>query len=411
MSITLRGFICLILANSCNSQSIRGGFSDPCRENPDACMLPECWYVCGDTKKPSGLGANVPIDPVGYTTFNSVSGRLGTISGGERNFLSGLLGTISGGKDNIGTGNLSSVGGGENNKADGGESVISGGKNNIASGSGSVVPGGKCNIAGHKNSMAFGGVDSEIGDCISDGAKYCNTDEDGQVKFCNPKSVFEGEILVGNISISNKTIVGIGNIIIDDLIIIGVDEPDNENRTEITKNRIKSPEIETRAIRMRPTHIDENTLIDADYITEITTDKMTSPKVETRNVDIKEALLIGTSDDMTNKTRITRDKINSPEIETRIIRMRPVEIIGRRIQSTDIIYTVIDTTSITTETIMTRNIQTDIINGIPVSFFINLFICISAINGILLMLLSVYVIQYNKKYPKIIKNHNYSPKI
>jgi len=229
-------------------------YRDPCRENLDACTtLPECWYFCGDVIKPLGMGANVPPEPLGYSTFNSVSGRLGTIAGGERNYLSGLLGTISGGKDNTGSGNLSSVGGGKNNKAGGRESVISGGKNNMATGDGSVVPGGTCNTAGHKNSMAFGGLDSDTGDCISDGAKACNTDEDGQVKFCNPTNVFDGSVAVGNISISNDTIK------VSEIETVGIKlfprelkNEDDMTHTEITHEKMRTPMIETKIIRMRP---------------------------------------------------------------------------------------------------------------------------------------------------------------
>jgi len=400
----LRVFICLALINSGASQRRRPRFSDPCQEDPNACMLAECWYTCGDTEKPKGMGSNVPTDPVGYSTFNSVSGRLGTISGGERNFLSGRLGTISGGKDNTGTGNLSAVGGGENNKAVGGESVISGGKNNVASGDGSVVPGGKCNTAGHKNSMAFGGTDSETGDCLSNGAKSCDTDEDGQVKFCNPKSVFEGDVFVGNISISNKTINGIGYMNIDDSIIIGIKDTIMENRTEITKDKIKSPEIETRAIKMRPTMDGGRSLQDIklDYMTEITIDKMTSPKVETGNVDIKETLIVGLSDDInSNKTEITKDKIKSPEIETRAIRMRPTMDGSRRLQDIDLGYTTIEINNIATESIIATNIHVDNINGVSVSLFVNMFICTTILNMIICIsiILWIYVLRRKKTPP------------
>jgi hypothetical protein len=134
--------ICIIVNTTESILHKNGRYSNPCIDEPNACtMLPECWYICGSTIKDKGMGSIIPSEPDGYSTYNSASGRLGTISGGERNFLSGNLGTISGGQDNTGSGNLSTVSGGGNNKANGIVSVISGGKSNVASGDGSVVPG------------------------------------------------------------------------------------------------------------------------------------------------------------------------------------------------------------------------------------------------------------------------------
>jgi len=451
----------------------RPRYRDDCQEDPMACtMLPECWYVCGSVdKKPSGMGSNVPTEPVGYSTYNSVSGRLGTIAGGERNFLSGMLGTISGGKDNSGTGNLSSVGGGENNKADGGSSVISGGKNNIASGDGAVVPGGKCNTAEHKNSMAFGGMDSDTGDCASEGSVSCNTDEDGQVKFCNPSSVFEGKVAIGNVSISNSTIIGIETMDIKDVLVIGVKnvkdvigelsgtirnnyteitkdkirvpkletpkvetdaldikdvlmigvkDIDGElsdtirnNYTEITKDKIKAPELETDTIRMRPRIESTNVGPDLIKYTEITPNKMTSPEVKTDKIDIKDTIVIGSDEDtdiksIPNKTEITKDRMKTPEVETLMIRMRPSsDMLHRRLQENNAIYTTINSNIITTELIVATSIQanTIIVNGIPISLLISTVTGVSFISLILNIILWIYVI-HNKRGAKIYSNKN-----
>ena len=383
-------------------------YNNPCSENLDACStLPECWYSCGNNIKQTGMGSIVPPEPDGYDTFNSAPGRFGTLSGGERNYLSGTLGTISGGKDNTCSGNLSSVGGGKNNKAEGKESVIAGGKNNIAIGIGSVVPGGTCNVAGHKNSMVFGGSESDTGDCISDGAVVCNTDRDGQVRFCNPTSVFEGSVDVGNVSISNNTISGIYTMDITETLIIGVKDDPFGNHTEITKDKIKVPELETDKLQFGDNHTEitkdkikvpelETDIIKMSQIktknvsnivyTEMTPEKIVSPNIETGK------LLIG------NVSEITDNMVKTPMIETRVIKLS-LHRDGRRLQDEQI-YTIIDSSYIITESLIVSTIRVNslFINGIEINATLNIWLSCCSI--LLNVILWIFVL-YHKK-PKII---------
>jgi hypothetical protein len=93
---------------------------------------------------------------IGGGLKNLVSGRYGTIAGGQWN-IAGSFATVGGGVSNTATGWGSTVAGGQSNEASSGSAAVGGGEENTASGSWATVAGGVANSASGDSSFIGGG--------------------------------------------------------------------------------------------------------------------------------------------------------------------------------------------------------------------------------------------------------------
>jgi len=90
-------------------------------------------------------------------TFNQVTGRWASVSGGFQNTASGDWASVSGGPNNTASGYAASVSGGGSNTASGGDASVSGGGSNTASLDFASVSGGAFNTASGRNASVSGG--------------------------------------------------------------------------------------------------------------------------------------------------------------------------------------------------------------------------------------------------------------
>lgn len=91
---------------------------------------------------------------------NSVTGVLGTVSGGFGNTASGQVSTVGGGGANTASDEQATVGGGDRNVASGQEATVGGGFINTASADRATVGGGEINSASNHGSTVGGGVEN-----------------------------------------------------------------------------------------------------------------------------------------------------------------------------------------------------------------------------------------------------------
>jgi hypothetical protein len=101
-------------------------------------------------------------DAVDLQTLRSVatevaSGIQSVIGGGSSNTVTGQLGTVSGGTGNLASSTYAAIGGGGLNTASGQLSTVAGGSTNVASGDNSAVGGGEVNTASGPSSAISGG--------------------------------------------------------------------------------------------------------------------------------------------------------------------------------------------------------------------------------------------------------------
>jgi hypothetical protein len=90
-------------------------------------------------------------------TFNAVTGRSASVSGGASNTASGSVASVSGGQINTASGLAASVCGGGSNTASGFFASVSGGSENLAGGIGASVSGGDANTARGNYASVSGG--------------------------------------------------------------------------------------------------------------------------------------------------------------------------------------------------------------------------------------------------------------
>jgi trimeric autotransporter adhesin len=100
-------------------------------------------------------------------TFNKITARYATVTGGSRNTASAQYSSVSGGIRNTASGDFSSVSGGSQNTASAFYSSVSGGALNKADGSWSSVSGGNSNIAGGDYSSVSGGIANRASGLLS----------------------------------------------------------------------------------------------------------------------------------------------------------------------------------------------------------------------------------------------------
>ena len=108
--------------------------------------------VMGDMNNYSSYGGLV----AGY--FNTLSGPLATITGGDDNTASAVFSTVSGGIENTVSATSASVSGGQLNTVSSVAASISGGYNNTASGYAASVSGGQRNSASQNFATVSGGL-------------------------------------------------------------------------------------------------------------------------------------------------------------------------------------------------------------------------------------------------------------